>query len=128
MPRLMPRDIMPNVLKVLVDARKGKGRSPCWLTAYQIFLRLPYDMQTRLEKERGRMGKDSGRPFAAATVIAMACKRLKSEKKADLDYLDTGDLEICAGKRQVRPSFQVCGIYRATSAGRQSTKKHGPSI
>lgn len=114
MARLMPSDIIDDVYRIIVSAKKGKGKYPNWLTAYQILARLDPNTRQRLEKERCPAGKGGGYHYGAASVVMSACKRLANEDppRVEISYLDTKGLRLIIDNRAVAPSDSVCGLYR----------------
>ena len=113
MSKLMPIDIQSYVRKILSRTATGKGRRPQYVTAYQIFRRLPPAIRKQLVAERGKPGKDSGNEFAAASVVAMACKVMPD---VHIRRLDTEGIIFETGiNRVAKAGYQVCAIYRLDS-------------
>jgi hypothetical protein len=108
-PRLMPRDIVDDVRTILAGTAIGKGQKPQYVTAYQIFRRLPFAIRHRLVAERGKPGEGSGNEFAASGVVAKACQLIN----AHVRYLDTEGITFETGtNRTAKAGYQVCAIYR----------------
>jgi hypothetical protein len=108
--KIMPRDLVDEVRDILSRAAAGKGRHPQYVTAYQIFRRLPFKMRQRLIDERGKPGKDSGNYFAAASVVAKTCQLMDD---VIIRHLDTEHIYFQTGtNRTAKAGYQVCGIYR----------------
>lgn len=114
MPKLMPRQIKDEVYNVISKAKKGKGRSPHFLTAYQILGRLSKTTRNRLISERGGAGGRGQRRWdSAARIVAQAGVSLAREKRIEISYIDTTDLSISIKNlATIKPGFQVCGLYR----------------
>jgi len=112
MSMLMPKDIRSDVRRILASAATGKpvGWKPQYVTAYQIFRRLPSAIRHRLVAERGKPGKGSGNEFAAASVVAMACRGMPDVR---IRRLDTEGITFETGTNRIaKAGYKVCGIYR----------------
>ena len=115
--KMMPTDIKNDVLDVLRTTSRGKGRRPTYLTAYQILARLPAAIRRRLIAERGRAGAGAKQHYAAASVVAKAGTLLRKSHTVEIVYWDTRGSEFSIkGQISARPSFPVCGLYRARRA------------
>lgn len=113
MRKLMPIDIQTYVRKILSRTATGKGRRPQYVTAYQIFRRLPAAIKSQLIAERGKPGGKNGNEFTAVSVVAMACKIMPD---VHIRRLDTEGITFETGKNMVAsPGYQVCAIYRLDS-------------
>jgi hypothetical protein len=110
---LKPTNIQDEVLYVLNHAKKGKGASPSFLTAYQILNRLPDPKKTTLINERGVGGKKHGKWDSASKQVALACRMLQRKRLIEIAYLDTKEISITINKKIKDPSYIVCGLYRA---------------
>lgn len=112
--KLLPTDIVDDVLLVLQAATPGKGEYPQYLTAYQILGRLN-TIRDRLLAERPDPGAGSGFHYSAASVVEQACQMLQRRGFVEVDYIATEGLWFDVhGHDAVRAGNQVCGIYRIT--------------
>ena len=109
MPDLMPSDIVDEVRKILLAAHRGKGDRPNFLTAFQILDRLPEATRTRLLDERKGGGAGGGSPFAAPSVVSKAARLIPG---VVVEYLDSVGIAVRVAEQTVRPSNEVCGLYR----------------
>ena len=111
--KLKVADIQTQVITILSQAAKGRGKKPQYVTAYQIFRRLPVAIRNQLIQERGKPGKGGGNEFAAASLVAKACQTVPN---IIIRYLDTDGLIFETGKtRTARAGYKVCAIYRLTA-------------
>lgn len=109
MSHLMPTDIVNEVAAVLRQAAHGDGTEPNYLTAYQILDRLPTDIRDRLIRERTIGGQGAGVAYAAPSVVSDAAEKVPG---IQIEYLATRGLVIEVAGQQLRPGFEVCGLYR----------------
>jgi hypothetical protein len=111
MVKLMPSDITDQVRDVLGHAARGKGDRPNFLTAYQIFARLPEETKARLIAERGSIGgRGSGEASSAANIVAQAAQQLTPD--VVVDYLDTHEIVLQINGETVVPGGEVCAVFR----------------
>lgn len=114
MSKIMPKHLVNDVRKILSSTATGKGKRPQYVTAYQIFRRLPFTIRVQLVDERGKPGKGSGNEFAAASVVAKACQQMPD---VQIRYLDTEGIIFETGtNRTAKAGYQVCAIYRLGTA------------
>jgi hypothetical protein len=111
MANLTPSEIKKEVRNVLLHAARGKGTRPNFLTAYQIFDRLPPDIKARLIAERGAIGgQHSGAQYTAASVVSQAAELLGPD--VVIEYLDTQNLAVQVNGNTITPGNGVCAVYR----------------
>src|SRR3954454_14766131 len=109
MPDLMPSDIVDEVRRVLLEARRGKGNRPNFLTAFQILDRLPTEIRDRLIAERTGGGGGAGTTFAAPSVVSRAARSIAG---VDIEYMDSLGLSVQVAAVPTATSDEVCGLYR----------------
>lgn len=112
MERLKPTDIISEVREVLENAFCGKGKQPCYLTAYQILDRLPRYIGERLILERGLGGRGNGTHYSAASVVSNAAEMIGNVETV---FLDTEGIRLRIGEQDVAPGSRSCGLYRIIS-------------
>ena len=113
MSNLMPKDIVDDVRRVLLDARRGKGARPNFLTALQILDRLPKEIRSRLISERSGGGEGAGKPFAAPSLVSHAARLIPG---VEVEYMDSVGLSVKVAGEPIAPSYEVCGLYRIVPA------------
>jgi hypothetical protein len=110
MAKLRPKNIVPDVQKVLQKAARGKGAgNPNYVTAYQILARLKPARRAQLIAENGRGGKGHRRYWAATSVVAAAAKQVPD---VEWEHLDTRGLWFTLDGVKVEAGNRVCGQYR----------------
>jgi len=102
-------EVVQAIRKVLETAATGRGRYPQYITAYQIFDRLPVAMRAALIGQYGRSGEGAGSWSSAAKHIANLIKAMSG---IETSYLDTRGLEFRVGEERRRAGYKVCGLYR----------------
>jgi hypothetical protein len=112
--KLSAAEIVDEVRSVLLNAARGKGTAPNYLTAYQILNRLEAARQDRLVREYGIGGRGHGSRSAATVVVKNALKRLG--KEIDVVFLDTKDVELRVRGKIVFAGNRVCALYRIVRA------------
>ena len=112
---LMPKDIVDAVREVLINANRGKGTDPSFLTAYQILNRLSEPTRRQLMQERTGAGKGTGVYYGAASVVSDAAEMLAKQRLAQISYFDCGGIEIRLADQDIVPGNGICGLYRAIS-------------
>jgi len=112
-------DLQREIQDLLERAQRGKlnHRVRGHLTAYQVLERLPPATRSGLIDQYGPPGKDSGRPFTAASAVARALAGMHD--LVDVDYLGTRDLGLSVEDVEIEAGHPLCGLYRL--------KKYGPS-
>jgi hypothetical protein len=106
---LTPADIAPEVLRILEQARRGKGEHPHFLTAYQILDRLSVREQLAAERGAGG-GAGADVYYSAASVVKDAIKHLRNEVQTE--FLDNVGAFFNVASEVVRAGNEVCAIYR----------------
>ena len=109
MTALMPTDIVPQVREVLENAARGKGSDRTSLTAYQILDRLDPAIRQRLVNERQLGGLGAGVYYAAPSVVSDAAEMIAD---VEIRWIDARGLSMTIGGSDIRPSFEVCALYR----------------
>jgi hypothetical protein len=113
MAKVETSDIQPDVEDVLRNkvawyknlSEKG------FVTAYQIFQRLPPVLQQRLEQEYGQKGgSGAGVPFSAATRVAQVAAAIDG---IQVQWIDTGGLAFDVGNPEdVGAGYRICAVFR----------------
>lgn len=112
MARLESSVLVPHVTRVLLNAAHGKGNpnEVAFLTAYQIFKRVPGAVQDALRNEYGASGREAGHPFGPASRLAQVADQIPGIEKV---YLDTGDLAFdVAQSADVEAGYRLCALFR----------------
>jgi hypothetical protein len=109
MPSLRAPLLIQEIVSVLQTAKKGKGRAPAFLTAYQILNQLPTATRQGLETTYCPGGRGGGKHYSAATHVARVTARLAD---VEVFYLDTSEMELRIAGSNIVPSFEVCALFR----------------
>jgi hypothetical protein len=105
--------LVTSILDVLASASKGRGPLPHYLTAYQIFHRLPDALRDALVAEYGEPGRGAGKHFTAVSRIAQVARDV-----AEYDFLDSQGLTFETDLPEDAASgAPVVGIYRMRRDG-----------
>jgi hypothetical protein len=109
MPNLKPADIVGEVCQVLLNAHRLKGSRRCYLTALQIFERLPMATRDRLITEGSLGGPSARETHAAPTIVNSAAALVPG---VTTDFLDCRNIAVTIGGATIAPEFEVCSLYR----------------
>lgn len=106
--------IINDIIAVLRHASCGKGGDVGYLTAYQIFNRLPAGTKAILEAAYGpSSGGGAGHHFSPATRVAQVASEIDD---IDQKYLDTGGLNFVISANPNDPNvpagFNLCALFR----------------
>ena len=97
------------IRKVLSAAAKGKGQSPQFLTAYQVFERLPQKYKDQVIAKYNKVGgADSGVFFSACSYIAQLLSLMEDVSRF---YLDTQGIQFWVEGKYREAGYQVCAVY-----------------
>lgn len=97
------------IRKVLASAAKGKGQSPQFLTAYQVFERLPRTYKDAVLAKYGKAGgAESGVYFSACSYIAQLLSLMEDVSRF---YLDTQGIQFWVEGKYRDAGYQVCAVY-----------------
>ena len=110
--RILPKHMLMEVEYVLSHAARGKGRSPRFMTAYQILERLEQPLRAQLDQQYGGSGMGAGHYFGAATSVAQAAAMLEKRGSVHIEYIDTAGIETGRPGKTIKPGYSVCGIYQ----------------
>jgi hypothetical protein len=104
-------DLAPLVRQLLSETARGRTGLHEYVTAYQLFRRMPPDLRKRLASKLARPGRGAGEYHSGASAIAKACSGIRTE--LDVDSIDTGDVIFQTRKNSgAVASSRVCTLYR----------------
>lgn len=109
--KISPTDIVSEVKKVLTGGRTGKGRTPVFMTSYQLLEELPPSVRSRIIHDWGQPGLANGSSYTAVGVVAKAAEMAGAEKS----FIETRHLKFMVDSKEVYGGFEVCAVYRLTA-------------
>lgn len=111
-----------SLLRVMKDETcHGKRSEPTWVTAYQVFARLPGAMRAQLIADEGGVGGragDAGQGTGAINAVMRALKQLADDEgRVVIDYFDAyHDTWFNVGEEMMlQPGNVTCAIYKWVS-------------
>jgi hypothetical protein len=111
--RLTPNAIVQDVRNAFARLRRGKAQhNRHWVIVYGLLAALAPRVRATLIAQYGPPGRGAGRHFAAAHVVARACKLLEDLDEIETAYYVPANATYTINRRTFEAGYQVTSIYR----------------